>query len=60
MKNLNFHRIGIKLLIVCLSFTLPIAVMLKLMVSAKQKDIDFAVLEKKGDFLQRPLENLLE
>lgn len=54
------NRISLKLSLVCLSFTLPIAVMLKLMIDSKQKDIDFAAWEEKGDFLQRPLEQILK
>lgn len=57
-KGLN--RISLKLSLVCLSFTLPITVMLKLMIDAKQKDIDFAMWEEKGNFLQRPLEHILK
>lgn len=56
----NANRISLKLLVVCLSFTLPITVMLKLMIDAKQKDIDFAIWEEKGNFLQRPLEKMLQ
>ncbi|MCX6124140.1 MAG: hypothetical protein NTV34_05240, partial [Proteobacteria bacterium] len=56
----SFNRISWKLLIVSASFTLPIAVMLNLMVKAKQKDIDFAAWELKGNSYQRPLEKLLK
>lgn len=57
---MKFNRISLKLLLVCLSFSLPIAVMLTLMVQAKQKDINFATWEMKGNRLQRPLENMLQ
>ena len=57
---MKFNRISLKLLLVCTSFTLPIAVMLTLMVQAKQKDINFATWEMKGNRLQRPLENMLQ
>lgn len=57
---MNLNKISLKLLVVCLSFTLPIAVLLKLMIDAKQKEIDFSVWEVKGDFLQRPLEGALQ
>lgn len=56
----NLNKISLKLLVVCLSFTLPIAVMLSLMTKAKQKDINFALWEMKGNAYQRPLESLLE
>ena len=56
---MKLNRISLKLLLVCLSFTLPIAVMLSLMVKAKQKDINFAVWEMKGNQLQRPLEKVM-
>jgi HAMP domain-containing protein/two-component sensor histidine kinase/HPt (histidine-containing phosphotransfer) domain-containing protein len=58
--KLNFNRISFKLLAVCLSFSLPITVMLSLMVKAKQKDIDFADWEIKGDRYQRPLAHLMQ
>lgn len=56
----SLNRISIKLLVMSLSFTLPIAVMLSLMVKAKQKDINFAVWEAKGNEYQRPLERLFK
>lgn len=56
----SFNRISLKILVVCASFTLPIAVMLNLMIAAKQKDINFALWEEKGDLLQRPLEKVLQ
>ncbi|MES2744647.1 MAG: ATP-binding protein [Bdellovibrionota bacterium] len=57
---MKLNRISLKLSLVCLSFTLPIAVMLVLMVKAKQKDIDFGDWEKKGNLVQRPLEGILK
>lgn len=56
----SVNRISSKLLLVCLSFSLPITVMLNLMVKAKQKDIDFALWEGKGNEYQRPLEKIFE
>jgi HAMP domain-containing protein/HPt (histidine-containing phosphotransfer) domain-containing protein/two-component sensor histidine kinase len=55
-----FSGISSKLLVVCVSFSLPIAVMSYQMTKAKQKEIDFGTWELYGDKYQRPLENLLE
>jgi signal transduction histidine kinase len=55
----SFNKISYKLLVVCLSFTLPIAVMLKLMIEAKDKDIEFGTMETYGDKYQRRLETVL-
>jgi HAMP domain-containing protein/signal transduction histidine kinase len=60
MNKLNLNKISLKLLVVCISFSLPIAVMLNSMVNAKQKDINFADWERKGNQIQRPLERLLK
>ena len=57
---LKFNRIAFKLLAVCISFALPITVLLFLMIEAKNKDIEFAAMEKLGDRYQRPLELLLK
>lgn len=54
------NRISTKLAMVGFSFTLPIATMLSLMIAAKQKDIDFALQETRGNSYQRPLAQLLE
>ena len=54
------NRISNKLLLVCISFGLPIAVMSVQMTHAKQKDIDFGTWELYGDKYQRPLERLLQ
>jgi two-component system, chemotaxis family, sensor kinase CheA len=59
MGNLHFG-LGRKLLVVCLAFGLPIAVMSVLMTQAKLGEIDFAEKEKMGDAMQRPLEDLLQ
>ncbi len=59
MKDFNFNRISIKLLAVCLLFTMPIAYLLYSVVDARKKDIDFATWEIKGNSLQRPLEAML-
>ncbi len=56
----KFNRIAFKLFAVCLSFALPITVLLFLMIDAKNKDIEFAAMEKLGDLYQRPLELLLK
>jgi methyl-accepting chemotaxis protein len=55
-----FNRISTKLAMVGLSFTLPIATMLSLMISAKQKDINFAVQETLGNSYQKPLEYVMQ
>ncbi len=59
MKKFNFNRISLKLLAVCLLFSMPIAYLLYSVVDARQKDINFATWEIKGNRLQRPLENML-
>ncbi len=54
------NRISTKLALVGLSFTLPIATMLSLMMAAKQKDINFASQETLGISYQRPLEKIMD
>ncbi|HET9236090.1 MAG TPA: hypothetical protein VFO10_02495 [Oligoflexus sp.] len=54
------NRISTKLAIVGFSFTLPIATMLSLISTAKQKDIDFAVQETLGNSYQKPLERIMD
>lgn len=61
MNNLlNSIRISQKLLLIALSFTLPIAVLLYFMVDGINYDIRFAQLELYGNEYQRPLVSLLE
>jgi nitrogen fixation/metabolism regulation signal transduction histidine kinase len=55
----RFNRIRNKLLVVCVSFSLPITVMSVQMTKAKQKEIDFGTWELYGDKYQRPLQSLL-
>ncbi len=52
-------RISQRLLLISLSFSLPIAVMVWLIVSGIQSNIKFADWELKGTSYQRPLETLL-
>lgn len=53
-------RIAPKLVLVCATFSLPIAVLLVLMVSGINKDIQFARMEVYGNQYQRILEKLLQ
>ncbi|MCX7422177.1 MAG: methyl-accepting chemotaxis protein [Planctomycetia bacterium] len=53
-------RIAHKLLLISLSFALPIAVLLYFTVVGINKDIHFATLELHGNDFQRPLEDLLQ
>ncbi len=55
-----FNSISSKLATVGLSFTIPIATMLSLMIAAKQKDINFATQENLGNRYQMPLEGIME
>ncbi len=57
---MSLNRISSKLAIVGLSFTLPIATMLSLMIADKQKDITFSYLETLGNAYQKPLEGVME
>lgn len=54
------NRISTKLALVGLSFTLPIATMLSLMIAAKEKDINFATQETLGISYQKPLEKIMD
>ena len=61
MKNpLESIRISRKLLLIALSFGLPIAVLLCLLVYEGQKQIDFGQKEIYGNAYQNPLEDLLD
>src|SRR5690349_18195925 len=53
-------RISRKLLMISLTYSLPIAVMVCLIISGINKDITFARMEHFGDEYQRPLEQLLQ
>ena len=55
-----FSKIGTKIMLICLMFSIPIATLTKFMVNAKDKDIEFAVQELKGNKYQRALEVVLE
>jgi methyl-accepting chemotaxis protein len=55
----NSLRVSHKLLVISLSFSLPIAVLLYFMVTGINSDIQFNRLETMGDAYQRPLERLL-
>ena len=57
---LTQFRIAKKLALVCGTFSLPIAVLLYLMVSGINKDIQFARMEVYGNQYQRTLEKLLQ
>ena len=60
MKNpLQDIRIPNKLLLICLSFSLPIAVLFVLTITAANKDIAFARKESLGVEYLRPLAELL-
>ena len=62
MTGRLFHntRIAHKLLLISLSFALPIAVLLYFTIAGINKDIHFATLELHGNDFQRPLEDLLQ
>src|SRR4051812_16270703 len=53
-------RISHKLLLISLTYSLPIAVMLYLIITGINKDINFARMETLGNQYQHPLEQLLE
>src|SRR5262245_47855291 len=57
-----FHgvRISRRLQLMSAAFTLPIGVMMFLIISTIDKDIQFASLELQGNEYQRPLETLLD
>ena len=59
-RLLRNTRIAHKLLLISLSFGLPIAVLLYFTVAGINKDIAFATLELHGNDFQRPLEDLLQ
>ncbi len=52
--------VGTKILMIAGSFILPIAVLVYLMLGNINEFINFAVLEQKGNAIQRPLENTLK
>ena len=53
-------RIGRRLALVSVAFTLPMIVMIAIIVSTINKDLRFSQLELEGDAYQRPLEALLD
>ena len=53
-------RVSHKMLVISLSFSLPIAVLLYFVTLVTNKDIEFARKEMAGNEYQRPLEKLLE
>ena len=57
LKRLPISR---RLLLISVSYSLPIAVLLYFVVSGINQDIQFATLEKYGNAYQRPLSLLLE
>ena len=59
-RMFNSLKIWGKLTMICLSFSIPIVVLLWLMVKGINYDIRFAQLETFGDEYQRPLEKLLK
>ena len=59
-RLLNSLRIPHKLILISLSFSLPIAVLLYFMIAGINYDIRFAELELYGNAYQRPLEDLLD
>jgi len=60
LGRLNDLKVWHKLTAICLSFMLPIAVLLYLVTAGIQKDLSFARAELKGNEYQRPLASLLE
>lgn len=59
-RLLNPLRIPHKLILISLSFSLPIAVLLYFAIAGINYDIRFAEFELYGNAYQRPLENLLD
>lgn len=57
LKNMKVWQ---KLTLISLSFSLPLAVLLSLLIRGINADIHFARLERSGNAYQRPLELLLE
>lgn len=57
MKNWSIFK---KLVVANVLYSIPIIALIYLMISAQNVNIDFAIQEKKGNEIQRPLENLLQ
>jgi methyl-accepting chemotaxis protein len=60
MKTLHKLRLWQQIVLVCCTFTLPVAIGACFITSEFNKDIEFARLEQSGNRYQRPLEQLLE
>jgi methyl-accepting chemotaxis protein len=60
LKMIRKIRISRKLLLISLTYTAPIAPLAAYLISATNKDINFARMEKFGNEYQRPLEQLLQ
>jgi len=57
LKKLSLFK---KLLIANILYAIPVIALIYLMVAAQNVNIDFGIQEKKGNLIQRPVENLLE
>jgi hypothetical protein len=59
-KWLNKLKVSQKLMLISIFFVMPDSLMLYLFITGINANIHFALLEKKGNEYQRPLEELLE
>lgn len=55
----RWASIAVKFFLICLSFAIPLGVLLKNYIGTRQEAIDFGAKELEGDALQRPLQKAL-